>query len=272
MVVYREILDPEELRKVVTLEIDVWNMSNAEDAVPHNMMMAVIHSGGLVNGAYDDDGTLVGFGLCQPARHGNQWGLWSHMAGVLPGLQGKGIGFGIKQHQRRWAMAHDYPLISWTFDPLQRGNANFNLRILKGTTNAHHTNLYGTMTDGINAGMESDRLEIAWKLDAPNVIAAADGTPVPPPVTSYPRADFLLYSDEAGTPHLRDPLTVDAAFHFAEIPKNLAALKQQSIEQAKLWQLKLRTALQYAFAHGYTAVDFAGDERRCWYVLQRTQP
>jgi predicted GNAT superfamily acetyltransferase len=268
MIVYREIHDAEELKQVVTLETVVWGMT-AADAVPHNMMMAVIHSGGLVNGAYDENGEMVGFGLCQPMRHGNQWGLWSHMAGVHPRLQGKGIGFGIKQHQRKWALAHDYQLICWTFDPLQRGNANFNLRILKGVTNMHHTNLYGAMTDGINAGMESDRLEIAWRLDDPVVSAAAEGNTIEPATNVYPREDFLLWSDADGLPQLRDPLTVGAAYHFAEIPKNLAALKQNSIAQAKDWQIKLRTALQYAFGQGYVAVDFADDGSRCWYVLRR---
>lgn len=266
MITYREIHDPEELKQVATLETLVWNMG-AEDAVPHNMMMAVIHSGGLVNGAYED-GALVGFGLCQPMRHGSQWGLWSHMAGVLPRMQGKGVGFGIKQHQRRWALEHDFPLICWTFDPLQRGNANFNLRILKGSTNTHHTNLYGAMTDGINAGMESDRLEIAWWLSAPEVVAAADGQPPPPAASSAPREDFLLFTDDEGMPRLREPLTVKSRYHFAEIPKNLGALKQKSIDQAKDWQFKLRTALQYAFAQGYRAVDFAEDDRACWYVLR----
>ena len=130
-VAYRVVEDPEELKAIVELQTVVWSMS-ASDAVPHNMLMAVIHGGGNVIRA-DLDGELVGFSLGLAALHGDERLLWSHMAGVVPAHQGKGIGTGIKFAQRRWALDHGYNVIAWTFDPLQRGNANFNLHVLKAT-------------------------------------------------------------------------------------------------------------------------------------------
>jgi predicted GNAT superfamily acetyltransferase len=67
MIEYREVRDPDELKQIVTLQTLVWAMSSEADAVPHNMLQAVIHSGGMVIRA-DMDGTLVGFGLALPAR------------------------------------------------------------------------------------------------------------------------------------------------------------------------------------------------------------
>jgi predicted GNAT superfamily acetyltransferase len=268
MIEYREVHDPDELKQIVTLQMIVWAMSSEADAVPHNMLHAVIHSGGMVIRA-DMDGELVGFALALPARRNNRWALWSHMAGVIPAHQGKGIGFGVKQAQRRWALEHDYPVMAWTFDPLQRGNANFNLRLLRTTSSTYHVNFYGVMTDGINAGMPSDRLEVEWNLNDGPVAAAALGTPPPAPTDVFPQEDFLLYTDEQGRPHLRSPLSLSSRWHFVEIPYDLAALKRDNIGLAIEWQLGLRQAMQTAFAAGYRAVDFAGDSTRCWYVLER---
>lgn len=266
-VTYREVHDPDELKQIVTLQGIVWSMPLSE-AVPHNMLHAVIHSGGMVIRA-DLDGELVGFGFAMPARRGNEMILWSHMAGVVPERQGRQIGFGVKQAQRRWALAHDYRTIAWTFDPLQRGNANFNLRMLKTVSSTYHVNFYGIMTDSINAGMPSDRLEVTWNLQDELVEAAAHGHAPPPFVQQAAREDFLLFSDDQGKPHLREPLVARSPYHFVEIPYHLAALKRDDIETAKAWQLALRAAMQAGFTAGYEAVDFGDDGKRCWYVLAR---
>ena len=194
---YRVVDDPEELKAIVELQTVVWSMP-ASEAVPHNMMFAVIHGGGNVIRA-DLDGKLVGFSLGLAALHGDDRLLWSHMAGVVPAHQGKGIGTGVKFAQRRWALDHGYKVIAWTFDPLQRGNANFNLRILKATASVYHINFYGAMNDSINAGMPSDRMEAVWDLLAEPVIAAEQNPP-PLVVNNFPPEKFLLYSDDSGGP------------------------------------------------------------------------
>ncbi len=266
MITYHEVHDPDELKQIVMLQTVVWSMP-ASEAVPHNMLHAVIHSGGMVIRA-DLDGELVGFGLAMPARRGDQWILWSHMAGVIPEHRDKGIGFGVKQAQRQWALEHGYEVIAWTYDPLQRRNANFNLRRLKAVSSTYHINFYGEMTDGINAGMPSDRLEVVWNLRDAAVEAAASALPAPETET-FPLENFLLYSDDDGQPHLRQPLSLTAQWHFIEIPYHLAALKRDHVALAQQWQGALRQAMQAAFAVGYQAVDFAEDGRRCWYVLRQ---
>ncbi len=265
---YRVVDDPEELKAIVELQTVVWSMP-ASEAVPHNMLFAVIHGGGNVIRA-DLDGELVGFSLGLAALHGEDHLLWSHMAGVVPAHQGKGIGFGIKYAQRRWALDHGYKVIAWTFDPMQRGNANFNMHLLKAYTSTYHINFYGTMTDGINAGMPSDRMEATWDLLSESVIAA-ETNPAPRPVVDvFPHQNFLLYSDDAGEPHLQLPSTWTSQWYFAEIPFHLAKLKRENIPRAQAWQVALRQAMRSAFAQGYQALDFADDGKRCWYILGKT--
>ena len=80
----------------------------------------------------------------------------------------------------------------------------------------------------------------------------------------------ILYSDDEGNPHVQLPSAWTSQWHFAEIPFQLAVLKRDNIERAKAWQFGLREALGGAFAHGYHAVDFGDDGKRCWYMLEKS--
>lgn len=264
---FRVVDDPEELKEIVHLQTVVWSMP-ASEAVPHNMLHAVVHGGGNVIRA-DLDGQLVGFTLGIVALRDNTPIIWSHMAGVVPSLQGKGIGQALKFAQRRWALEHGFKTIAWTFDPLQRGNANFNMHHLRATASQYHINFYGTMTDGINAGMPSDRLESVWDLLDERVVQAENLVTHKPDIESFPLDQFLLYSDELGHTHVKLPAQWNKQWYFAEIPYNVTRLKRENLASAMSWQGDLRIALRSAFEQGFTAVDFAEDGVRCWYVLTR---
>ena len=102
-------------------------------------------------------GASAGFFTARP-----DLALHSHITGVAPHGQGRGIGFALKVHQRAWALARGVPAIVWTFDPLVARNAWFNLAKLGATPTAYLEDFYGPMTDAINAGMASDRA-VTWK-------------------------------------------------------------------------------------------------------------
>ena len=57
----------------------------------------------------------------------------------------------MKLHQREWASRHDIEWIVWTFDPLVRRNAWFNIEVLGVHVTEYLVNFYGAMTDAINA-------------------------------------------------------------------------------------------------------------------------
>jgi predicted GNAT superfamily acetyltransferase len=234
-------------------------------------MHAVTHSdgGGVVIGAYDGN-RMVGMSFGLPARRENQWILWSHMTGVHPDYQNRRVGFGLKQAQREWALQYGYEVIGWTFDPLQRGNANFNLNHLGAIACIYHVNLYGEMTDEINRGMPSDRLEATWILHDQRVIELASGIVPPPFVETYPEEAFLLRRGGEGQPIINEAPLGRTRWCFVEIPSSLKALKAESLQGAQSWQLGVRQAMQSALARGYVAVDFVSKDGRCWYVLRGT--
>jgi len=132
-------------------------------------LMAIAHSGGYVCGAIevDADGNerLLGASVGFLARHQGRPALHSHITGLLPGAQHAGIGRAIKLHQRAWARDNDIDWIVWTYDPLVRRNAWFNIEVLGAHVSEYVENFYGVMTDSINAHDESDRLVVAWPTD-----------------------------------------------------------------------------------------------------------
>ena len=119
-----ELRTPAECDRAADLFCQVWR--SPEPVVPANLVRTVQHVGGYVFGAYDDSGTMVAatFGLLSSE------GLHSHLTGVVPGGERRGLGLALKQHQRWWAISHGTELITWTCDPLVRRNSAFNLHAL----------------------------------------------------------------------------------------------------------------------------------------------
>ena len=50
-----------------------------------------------------------------------------------------------------WALERGLSEVTWTFDPLVRRNAWFNIEVLGGHITEYVPNFYGTMSDSINA-------------------------------------------------------------------------------------------------------------------------
>lgn len=264
MIEFRHHLTFDELEELVDLEIIVWQMGDGRGAVPTHILHSIAHAGGCVIGAFDDQ-QLIGFTLGFPGSSDGAWRIWSHMAGVHPAYQGRNIGFRLKQQQRTWALAHGYERISWTFDPMQHRNARFNLHKLGATAQVYHLDFYGEMTDGLNAGMRSDRLEVDWWLNDPEVIAIAEGRHA---------ADYRMIDREpvfllTGALQMPSLDALDAPCYAVEIPHDINQLKQQDLARARDWQLALREILPHAFAQGYVIVNLVTQDDQCWYLLSR---
>jgi predicted GNAT superfamily acetyltransferase len=261
MVEIRALDDSAALEQVVDLEIAVWDL-HPRDAVPSSLMHVLALGGGLVLGAFDDaDGSMVGMLLALPVRRDGEWLLWSHMTGVHPAWRGRGVGAALKRWQWAWAREGGYTRIGWTFDPLQRGNAHFNLHLLARespvTAAAYHVNFYGEMQDGINRGIPSDRLEVMWHLDrppassiegadAPALLAVVDGAPVVQP----------------------EGMHTDSPYCRIAIPDSVDALRAAGGDVLLRWRLAQRAAFQAALAAGWIVSGFTARGGFA-YLLQR---
>jgi len=114
--------------------------------------------------------------------------LHSHMTAVVHAYRSVGVGYALKLGQEPSVCAR-YTQVRWTYDPLVAHNAYFNLVRLGAVVVSLHTNFYA-MVDTVNAGDESDRFEVSWRLDSPRVLAALSGHPHPP--TDVVRSHVIL--------------------------------------------------------------------------------
>ena len=258
----RVLTEPDELEAIVDLEIGVWGVP-PRDATPMNLMRPIVIHGGLALGAFAAE-QMVGMALALPLRHHGRWVLWSHMTGVHRDYQSQGIGFELKQAQRLWALENGYSEIRWTFDPLQRGNARFNLHTLGATADSYHVAYYGVMQDEINRDMVSDRIEASWKLKNPRVKSLGQGKAPPERKGLFERGQQILHPTSNSAPSVED-IDPTAPLYLAAIPRQRVGWSVQELER---WRLRLRAALQAAFGRGYTAVDVVDAGDYAWYVLE----
>jgi predicted GNAT superfamily acetyltransferase len=128
-----------------------------------NLLRALEHAGGYVAGAYVD-GVMVGAAAAFLASHPAP-GLHSHVAAVSRSVRGQGVGYALKVHQRAWAAEHGLQVVTWTFDPLVRRNAWFNISKLGAGIAEYLVDFYGLMNDGVNDDDESDRLLAVWPVE-----------------------------------------------------------------------------------------------------------
>ena len=136
----------------------VWGMAGM---VPNETIIATLHAGGHASIAEIDD-EIVGATWGFLAVHEGRYGLHSHVTGVVPAHGNKGVGLALKHHQWQWAKSQGLDFVTWTFDPLVRRNAHFNLVKLGATITEYHEDFYGAISDGLNRGERTDRVFVMW--------------------------------------------------------------------------------------------------------------
>jgi predicted GNAT superfamily acetyltransferase len=251
-----EIREPARLKEVEALQVQVWG-GDASWVAPSHILYAVGASGGIVLGAYDGN-RLVGFVFGLLGRQEGKLYHMSHMLGIHPHYQGKGIGELLKQQQRERALAQGLDLMTWTFDPLEARNAYFNLHKLGALSRSYKENIYGEMADELNRGMPSDRLLVEWHLRAQHPSIAAGRS-----FATGERTPIL--TNEAGSPVLqldewhRIILPPAGLLLTIAVPPNVQRLKKDDPEAALAWRLATRRAFIWAFERAYTACDFDHD-------------
>jgi predicted GNAT superfamily acetyltransferase len=262
--VISELHELEGMRELERLFAAIWERP-AEPPFSTDLMRALAHSGNYVVGAYEGNrlvGGLVGWLGGSPP---SELHMHSHILGVVADSEVPGLGFELKQHQRRWCLERGIKVIEWTFDPLVRRNAYFNLTKLGAEAHQYLVNFYGEMADGLNAGQESDRILIRWHLDSAQVEAASAGRATEPAVEQLlsDGATVALSVGPAGEPAAGSS---SAAVLLCQVPEDIVALRRADPALAHSWRLAVRRALGSALDAGY---GVSGATRAGWYVLER---
>src|SRR5947207_5099881 len=158
-----------------------WGITEDGYLLPVATMVGANLHGGLVLGAFLPTGEAVAMSFAFLGRVDGRLCLYSQLTGVVPGYQSRGLGYQIKLLQRDFTRAEGIDRIAWAFDPLQAGNAHFNLTRLGATAGRYVENMYGERTDALNAGVPTDRLIAEWETTAetPATVPADAAATVP---------------------------------------------------------------------------------------------
>ena len=162
-----------EFEQMVELEIEVWKFVE-RDVVPSQMYVVASKIGGQVLGAFVGE-RMAGFLLAYPGIRDGRPYLHSHMAAVLPDFRDLGVGRRLKLAQREDALARGISLVEWTFDPLQTRNAYLNICRLGAIARRYLTDVYGSTSSPLHAGLPTDRLVAEWHLESKRVIRLLEG-------------------------------------------------------------------------------------------------
>ncbi len=263
--VIRELSELVDLEALSGLFAAIWGRAE-EPPLSSDTLKALAMSRNYVAGAFAEGrlvGGLVGWlgGTPPDDLH-----MHSHILGVLPGRERKGLGFELKHHQRRWCLRRGVRVMEWTTDPLVGRNVYFNVTKLGAEAPEYLVNFYGQMRDGINAGEESDRLLIRWRLDSERAGASATGSLREPDGETLRRwqAGAILSVGPRG-----EPVTAAARSRvlLCQVPEDIVALRRTDAPLAREWRLALRDAITRAMADGYA---LTGATRSGWYILEST--
>lgn len=261
----RTLAEVADLTAVTRLFEAIWRPAPGNQPVTSELLRAMVSAGNYVAGAFDGTellGACFGF-FGGPAKGG----LHSHIAGVATAGHGRGIGFALKLHQRAWALGQDVPVVSWTFDPLVRRNAHFNLTKLAARPEHYLPDFYGPMHDGINGAGDTDRLMVAWDLASPPVRAAARAEPARFDAAALRNqgAALALAADDGGAP-VTGP--ADAPVVLVAVPPDIEALRRADPGRGRAWRVALREVLGGLMAGGASVIGF---DRAGWYVVAKEQ-
>jgi predicted GNAT superfamily acetyltransferase len=234
----RKLSGLDELRVAVHLQKVIWGFDDI-DLLPLRFFVVASRVGGQVLGAFDS-GKMVAFCLgipgIKPSGHAY---LHSHMLGVLPEYQNRGIGRSLKLRQREDAIERGIPLIEWTFDPLELKNAFFNIERLGVIVRRYSVNQYGDTSSPLHGGLPTDRCYAEWWIDSPRVHAILAGT------------------------HIQPDDVERIAF-----PANIAQIRSENNALAREIQQTNAEKFQGAFARGLAATGFTRNDAEGIYLLE----
>lgn len=224
-VTVRTIRDLDTVELIIQAQGLLDSIRGPERVIDAGTLRALQQSGNYVVGLFDDSSgeeLMVGASIAffgTPAQRT----MHSHITALLPEYRGRGWGRELKEHQRQWAFSREVGRITWTFDPLVARNAHFFLSVLGARVTSYTVNQYGIFGGG-DAGDESDRLDVEWKL-----------------------------ADIAKAPHDSEVIATLA------IPADVEEIRATDPAAAHEWRLSLRNDIEELLAKGLSICGFDGE-------------
>lgn len=268
-VIIRPLTSVEDFEACRALEGETWG-HGLHDSMPMPMLIVLTHIGGLVAGAFDGSGELLGFVLSLPGVRDGEVIHWSHLLAVRGSARNLGIGRRLKEYQiaelARRGIAH----VCWSYDPLVAKNAHLNLERLGARVVEYVPNFYGVTDSPLHYGVPTDRFVVACPTGG---TAAGDSakhraddrsrerSPVvravlahASPESHYPVLTPFPRPGDVQPPEDRARMSVA----LVEVPVDIEALLAREPEAGAVWRAATREHFTWALEHGYDIAGIAG--------------
>lgn len=257
-----------EMLACVELQKEIWGRDFTE-RVPPALLKIAQRIGGVTTGAFDADGTLVGFVFGISGIRDGGLAHWSDMLAVRRGHRGRGLGRRLKLHQRNALLPLGVRTVLWTFDPLESRNAHLNFGRLGVLAHEYRESLYGETDSVLHRGIGTDRLVATWRIAAGRVRRRLDGAERPPTAADLAGVPLVNpTSGEADAITSEPPdLSLTSARVRIAVPTEIQALKARAPDLAADWRAKTRAAFSTYLDRGYSAVEVVREGERTCYLL-----
>lgn len=245
----------------------VWGRDEQAGAiVAPELLQALVHAGNQVTGAWRGHDLVAATVAVLGRDHAaGRIHLHSHITGVVADAQGHGVGRALKWYQRAWVLERGIDEVRWTFDPLVRRNAVFNLGVLGARIAGYVEDLYGAMPDARNAGLPTDRVWVRWRVTEHRVERAAAGATVQPDAAALRGAgarDVVVATDDDAVVHE----AAAASTVLVQVPPDIEAIRAADPVRGRRWTSTVRAQLGARLAAGWGVAGITRDGR---YVVTR---
>jgi predicted GNAT superfamily acetyltransferase len=268
----RDIESLDELQACVRFQEAIWGESFSE-RVPLAILKVSRRLGGVVAGAFDASGEMMGFVFGMTGPVAGELVHWSDMLAVRKDVRNQGIGRALKAYQRERCLEAGVKRMRWTFDPLEARNAYLNLGRLGALVPEYVENMYGDSDSHLHRGLGTDRFVALWELDSPRVAARlADQERLPAwiDVSGLPHAFPVDQRGPLPRPGFPDLGSVGTGSFLVPVPDDIQFVKREDAALARAWRSATREALVTALAEGGRVEELVlGAERVSFYVVVR---
>lgn len=253
----RELETLDELQACVRLQEAVWGRGFSERA-PVSILKVSRRLGGVVAGAFDESGEMVGFVFGITGLEDGRPVHWSDMLAVRPGIRDAGVGTRLKLFQRTRCLELGIDRMYWTFDPLEARNARLNFGKLGAVAREYTRDMYGASDSPLHRGLGTDRLVVLWLLASGRVEARLEGRDSPPPpdlVADVPRAFPVSEDGPLPEPGPAEASMDGAGARRVPVPARIQEVKEADPELAVRWREAVREALEAGLARGLQVTE-----------------
>jgi len=264
----RSVSGEDELELCVRMQHQTWGESYS-GTVPTVILSLSQRLGGVVAGAFDSHGRMLGFVFGMTGLIDGELGHWSDMLAVDPSVRDRGIGRRLKHFQRDMLRGIGIRTIHWTYDPLVARNAYLNHVKLGAVASEYVVDFYGADTGStLHGDLGTDRFIVKWQIaesqsgvkdTAAELAKSADDA-------------FIVNPQRDGnSPVLLDLPNAESV--RIEIPADIYALIDAAPAVASQWRATTRQAFTWYLRRGYRVAGFtvAPNSGRCFYIVRASE-